>query len=334
MSAPVVSVVIPTYNRAHVIGDAVASVMAQTFRQFELVVVDDGSTDGTAEILASISDPRLRAIRQANAGAAAARNAGVRAARGTLISFLDSDDLWKPDKLEREVAFLDRHPEVDSVFADLEKYDGTLFVPSFMRATQRFVERLEQGVDPDGVALTQREMFLYLLEESPVMPTAFTIRRAAFDALGGFHTRWEPFEDWEFCLRYSRTRRFGYVDRIHAVVHVSKDSIHRLHSVRGRTSMLWLMKREGRLLGDDAEARAALRRGMLRLYLHLGWHYARSGRRASAAITFLRGFLRTADPGLLLRVLAAPLPLNTVARVRRAVTRPRAVQEPAERGSA
>ena len=119
-----VSVVIPTFNRAWIIGEALQSVFAQTFRDFEVLVVDDGSTDDTVSVIESIKDPRLHYIRKdQNAGCGAAYNSGIRAARGEYISFLDSDDLWKPEKLEYEVRFLDNHSEVQAVFSDLEKID-------------------------------------------------------------------------------------------------------------------------------------------------------------------------------------------------------------------
>src|SRR5262245_29875714 len=127
-----ISVVIPTYNRAHAIVTAMESVLAQSRGDLDLLVVDDGSTDDTGARARSVGDPRVRYVGRVHAGVSATRNAGVALARGPLIAFLDSDDVWKTDKLEREVDFLTRHPEVHAVFSDLEKHDGPLFVPSFM----------------------------------------------------------------------------------------------------------------------------------------------------------------------------------------------------------
>src|SRR5882762_4591889 len=123
-SAPRCSVVIPTYNRAHSVGDAIASVLRQTMADLECIVVDDGSTDATPALLASITDPRLRVILGRHAGVAAARNLGVAHARAPLVAYIASDVLWRPDQLSHEVALLDCHPEVAAVFSELAKEEG------------------------------------------------------------------------------------------------------------------------------------------------------------------------------------------------------------------
>jgi glycosyltransferase involved in cell wall biosynthesis len=107
MPEPLVSVILPTYNRAALLTEALASVRAQTFTDWECVVVDDGSTDGTPGLLAGVTDPRVRCVRVAHSGnPAVARNAGLAAARGTLVAFLDDDDLWKPEKLAVQVPLM------------------------------------------------------------------------------------------------------------------------------------------------------------------------------------------------------------------------------------
>jgi glycosyltransferase involved in cell wall biosynthesis len=128
-----VSVIIPTYNRAHSVVDAIASVLDQRYGDLELIVVDDGSTDDTASRVGAISDRRLRYVRGRHGGVSAARNLGAQCATGELLAFLDSDDLWQRDKLTHEVGFLASHPEVDVVFSDLEKRHGDRVFPSFMR---------------------------------------------------------------------------------------------------------------------------------------------------------------------------------------------------------
>lgn len=107
-----VSVIIPMYNVEAYIAAAIDCVLAQTFRDFELLIVNDGSSDSSALICRSYNDPRIREIRQANRGLAGARNTGIRQARGRYLAFLDADDLWEPDKLEEHVAHLEQNPEV------------------------------------------------------------------------------------------------------------------------------------------------------------------------------------------------------------------------------
>lgn len=116
MSSPLVSVVIPAYNAAPFVGEAIESVLRQSYRQYEIVVVDDGSIDTTAAIVAAY--PGVRLLRQPQRGAGAARNAGIRATQGELVAFLDADDWWTPDKLERQVALLASRPEVGMVVTE------------------------------------------------------------------------------------------------------------------------------------------------------------------------------------------------------------------------
>jgi len=120
---PTVSVIISTYNRAHLIGRAIQSVLNQTYQDFEVIVVDDGSTDNTEEIVKSFNDPRIRYIRhEKNKGAAAARNTGIKAARGKYIAFQDSDDEWLPEKLEKQMkVFENAPPEAGVVYTDMQR---------------------------------------------------------------------------------------------------------------------------------------------------------------------------------------------------------------------
>jgi glycosyltransferase involved in cell wall biosynthesis len=117
-----VSIIIPTYNRARFLGDAVASALAQTYRDFEIIIVDDGSTDNTGELVTQYP-PEVRYFRQANRGVSAARNKGIELARGEYLCFLDSDDRLLPDALQKNVSFLDRHPEVGYCYGQIERID-------------------------------------------------------------------------------------------------------------------------------------------------------------------------------------------------------------------
>lgn len=121
---PTASIVIPAYNVAATIRATVESALSQSFDSFEVIVVDDGSTDETPRILAGIDDPRLCVIRQANRGLAGARNGGIAAARGRYVGFLDGDDLWAPGKLAAHVAHLDANPDVGVSFSASSLIDG------------------------------------------------------------------------------------------------------------------------------------------------------------------------------------------------------------------
>ena len=120
--SPKVSVIIPAYNSERYVGDSLQSVLDQTFHDYEVIVVDDGSTDETKARVLAARGP-VRYIHQSNQGPAAARNTGIGAARGELICFLDADDSWTHDKLQMQVEFMDRNPGVGLVFADEEEFD-------------------------------------------------------------------------------------------------------------------------------------------------------------------------------------------------------------------
>src|SRR5687768_1729437 len=125
MVSGLVSVVIPTYNRAYCVRRAIDSALAQTYPHLEVIVVDDGSTDGTAELMRTAygHDGRVRYHRQANGGVSAARNRGIALARGEYVALLDSDDRWKPWKLQAQVACLEHAPDVGMVWTDMEAVD-------------------------------------------------------------------------------------------------------------------------------------------------------------------------------------------------------------------
>jgi hypothetical protein len=196
---------------------------------------------------------------------------------------------------------------VDAVFSALEKRHGDQVFPSFMRQTAVFSRRLPGR--PGAVLLLEpREVRLCLLEEVPIKPSALTLRRAAFEEIGGFDETWSSSEDWELLLRMARAHRFAYIDRPMAVLHISPDSLHVMDQTRGETAMIRLLARERASLAGDAEALAAVRRGLVTRVKHFAWHYVRRGQRARASRVFLDGFALTGAPGLFARALAVWLP--------------------------
>ena len=307
-----VSVVIPTYNRAALVGEAIESALAQTHRDLEVIVVDDGSTDDTPKHVARVSDPRVRFLCRPHAGVAAARNAGIAAAAGEVVAFLDSDDLWKPTKLETELAALERHPAAAGIFSDLEKRDGATFVPSFMRRTQifaRLLRRLGDRAATDGILLPSRTLYLCLLREVPIKTPALSIRRSALQRMGGFDERWTSSEDWEFLLRLVREHSLVYLDVPLAVIRVSPDSLRRGDQERGELAMLHLLARERRR-ASDPEMRRAAGAGIVERAKHLSWYYRDRGRRVAAMRACLRGFCLAWDAELLLRAMMVWGPEN------------------------
>jgi hypothetical protein len=301
-----VSVILPTYNRAAVVGEAIGSVLGQTHEDFELIVVDDGSEDDTARRVRGFADRRIRYVRQANAGVAMARNLGVHLSRRPLVSFLDSDDLWAPRKLERDVACLRARPDVDGVFSDAEKRHGAAVLASWMRATPTFSRHLPRVRTGATLVPSPRALYLCLLEEDPIVTDAVTLRREAFVRLGGFDPAWRVFEDWEFYLRFARAATLAYLDEPLTIVRISHDSIHLVRAEEGRRRMLAHLAALRRDTADR-EASAAARRGMIRLRLRLHWDFLDSREYRRSILACLHGFRETGDPGLLLRAAVGPI---------------------------
>lgn len=190
---PRVSVIIPTFNRGWIVKEAVDSVLGQTFTDFELIVVDDGSADHTPDILKAYED-RLLVIRQENEGVSVARNRGIQAATGELISFLDSDDLWLPRKLERQTAFFDATP--GAMVCQTEE----TWIRNGKRVNPKERHRKESG------HFFERSLSLCL-----VSPSAVMIRRNLFDAVGFFDESLPACEDYDLWLR------IGYRYPIHLI---------------------------------------------------------------------------------------------------------------------
>ena len=178
-----VSVIIPTHNRADVLGRAVASVLAQTRADLELIVVDDGSTDHTARVLAGFDDPRLTGMHQENKGVSAARNRGIAASRGELVALLDSDDWWLPEKLARQVRFM-----AEGGFEICQTDE--VWIRNGVRVNPRF-----RHAKPAGWFL-ERSLELCLVSPSCVMFT-----RRLWEELGPFDEGLPACEDYSLWLR-------------------------------------------------------------------------------------------------------------------------------------
>ncbi len=190
-----VSVVIPTYNRAHLLARAIHSVLTQTFSDFELIVVDDGSTDHTVEVLEGIQDARMRSVRlDRTCGAGRARNAGIQAARGEWIAFLDSDDEWLPRKLELQMARLHSSDDPRSTVAYClcDQDDGS---------TKRTI--------PSPAELHEGDVFDDLLmNRRPPTASAFVVKRSPLLAVGGFDEGFPASHDIDLWLRLAQSSNY------------------------------------------------------------------------------------------------------------------------------
>ena len=228
---PTVSVIIPTYNRAHSIVSAIQSVLNQTYQGFEIIVVDDGSTDNTKEIMREIQtqDKRIRYIGyEKNKGAPTARNTGIKASRCDYIAFQDSDDEWSPEKLEKQMkAFESASPKVGVVYTGFYRLGKRkTYMPSIRRKK------------------TQREgdIFSSLLEGNLVGTPTILIKRECFERAGLFDENLTALQDWELVIRISKYYDFIFVDEPLLISPDTPDSISANRKARARALELILEK--------------------------------------------------------------------------------------------
>jgi glycosyltransferase involved in cell wall biosynthesis len=195
-----VSVIIPSYNYAKFVPDAVESVLAQTYSTLEVIVVDDGSTDDTQEVLKNRFGDRIRILYQENKGLPAARNTGIRNATGEFVALLDADDWWLPTKLEKQMAVMEREPAVGVV------YCGSL------RVNLETGSSYETPCRPD-VRGDVRQKLLYSNCVAGSASAAL-IRRELFDKAGLFDETLKSAEDWDMWIRLSRHTHFDFVPEL------------------------------------------------------------------------------------------------------------------------
>lgn len=197
-ATPLVSCIIACYNRPDYVREAIQSALDQTYPNLEIIVVDDGSTDDTPEVLASYGD-KIKVVRQANSGTAAARNAGIAVSHGKYLAWLDSDDAWLPQKIAVQVEVAERHAEIGVVFTLCQAMDenGNPPPPS------------EPLPVPQGVI--REDILRMLVVESQVMTPSCLVRRETFDRAGWYDPEFSA-EDWELNLRLAREAPFAYLD--------------------------------------------------------------------------------------------------------------------------
>ncbi|NJE76716.1 glycosyltransferase [Thermococcus sp. ES12] len=205
MVKPTVSVVIPTYNRSNLLKRAIESVLSQEFEDFELIVVDDASSDNTPEVVESIEDGRIRYVRlKRNSGGPVTRNTGIKKARGKFIALLDDDDEWLPNRLETQVRKLE----------DLGREFGVVY-GGFYYVSQR-----------DGRILGKRlpkyrgDVYERLLRENFIGSPTLLIRRECFKRTGLFDPKLTSSQDWDMWLRIAKHYKFEYVSEIVAKYYV------------------------------------------------------------------------------------------------------------------
>ena len=202
-----VSVIIPTYNREDLIKDAISTVLAQTYKNFEIIVVDDGSEDGTAEVVRGFGDERIKYIFQENSGVSAARNNGIKNASGEYVAFLDSDDLWHPEKLEKQLSVLENNPEA-GVVTTSSKYT---------------TKKIRKYCTKSNILLTPNKVFCGT-------PTLL-IRKNVLEKTGLFDVDMRFCEDWDLFFRASLVSKIQNVPEVLTYVRTHEESLSKISPV-------------------------------------------------------------------------------------------------------
>lgn len=207
-----ISVIIPTYNRSHCIVRAVESVLRQTYPVQEMIIVDDCSQDNTEEVLQQIDDPRIRYYRlPQNRGAGGARNFGVEKAQYDLIAFHDSDDEWVANKIEKQMAYWEQHPDCGLIYS---AYD--VLLPN---RTYHVVPDMREGRKLEGDILYE------LLFMNSIGAPTVVMKRQIFHEVGGFDETMRSLEDWDFAIKVAKKYPIGFVPEILLNVTYSEEGV-------------------------------------------------------------------------------------------------------------
>ena len=252
ISSPKVSVIIPAYNAMRFLPQTVESVLEQTFQDFEVLIVDDGSKDDTAIWAAAHDDPRVKLVSQPNGGAAAARNTGIANAAGEYVAFLDADDLWQATKLAKQVARLEADPNVGLADTWISYIDG--------------------DGEPMGKVMTQQlegdvwaQMVEYNLVRCGSTPL---VRRRCFQEVGAFDESFRFSEDWEMWIRITSRYQFAVVKEPLVAYRQHENNKHKNYQALLPTLRGIIEKS----FQDVAEAQQHLKgRALGRAYLHTAW---------------------------------------------------------------
>lgn len=190
-----VSVIIPTYNRANLIKRAISSVARQTFKDLEIIVIDDGSEDDTDKIVQNIADSRIRYKKIDHSGVSRARNEGIKSSRGRWIAFIDSDDEWLDTKIEKQLKYLENHPQYLACHTD------EIWIKDGVRINQGKKHKKYAG-----------NFFLPSLKMCLISPSSIIIQRDIFTEIGGFDESFKYVEDYELWLRLTSKYEVGYIN--------------------------------------------------------------------------------------------------------------------------
>jgi len=302
--APQVAIVIPTYNASRFILETVNAVRAQTVQDLEIIIVDDGSTDATCEMLTGL-DERLRIFRQANAGVSTARNKGLAEARAPFICFLDHDDVWHPGLLQAQLQAYEALPEHCLVHTDYH-----VWLPDaqgqFAPAAGLLAQPPETGLDTANSGWAYHQ----LLVDSFILTSTAMMRTECVREVGGFDTSLPYSEDWDLWLRLSRRWQFAKLKGKYALYRqLPSQGSRKYRPVDHRTVLLEKAVAQWGVASPDGttHGEAAVRRQLADFHCYYGLDCLRAGDRRRAVRSLLKALRRDPLRGRYLAYLAATL---------------------------
>lgn len=221
---PLISIIIPTYNRAHILSKTIKSVLEQSYKNFELLICDDGSTDETERLVKSIKDTRIIYLKQENKGPGAARNLGLKNAKGEIIAFLDSDDEWLPKHLEYCIEFFELYPEADMVYTQNEIVfsEDSRRKPEHYSYKKKEIPYIEKK---EGFRLYKNLVFNEYLQSCISATPCTVVKKEVFDKIGLFNEDLSSGQDYEMWLRISNKFRIGVIRQVTVKVLAQAGSI-------------------------------------------------------------------------------------------------------------
>lgn len=272
VKTPTVSVIIPTYNRSGFIARAIKSVLDQTYQDFEIIIVDDCSTDNTEEVLNSFKDHRIRYIKlKANGGAQAARNVGIKSASGKYVTFLDSDDAWMPEKLYLQV-----------------KIASTRARPCIVHGAALAYNEAENLYYQYNIPRFEGHVYDELLKRPGPLFQCLFVPKECFEKIGFLDEKAPQFQEWDTSIRLSKYYEFVYIDQPLAIYFQhTRDSI----SKSGANGWEYIVNK----YEMDISQRLG-KKYLSKHYSTIGWNYNDKGNFKMAKEYFLKGYHNTKDP--------------------------------------
>lgn len=316
---PKASIIIPAYNAEEYIGETIRSILDQSFSDFELIIVDDGSTDGTADVIHSFTDSRIRYFHQANSGRPAApRNRAIRSSRGELIFIFDSDDVMLPGKLEKTVELLAQAPTAGLAFTGFACIDeaGTIINPSFLGTSWTLGDLPKTPIGDGGELIDSRAALRALAASNYLGTSGVAIRRKVFDVVGYFDEEVRNSDDFLMWQAVASKYDLLYIPHIYHHYRVRSGSIS-LRKIEDRApGLIASVEKMKRFHQGDGYALKLLDEKIRRYYYEAGYSYFTQYRLREARQSFLRALRKRADRRTLFYLSLSLLPARVLSQLK------------------